>query len=193
MDLLVAEKIAGFRWNWQQPRFYIGSFLDFKVLLEKWFKSILYLKVCSYESFLYCQARDERNYHIFYCMLKGMTPEQKKKLGLGKATDYSYLTMVSASWRHLSQPALIQHTHSPSSKKETHLGTRDLFQFIFYYTMQGYFVIKGVLGIKCPQPQWKWITHCSYLLQVLCVFIISFEISQAIVFPLHLPDIFNRM
>ncbi|XP_041088780.1 myosin VIIAa [Polyodon spathula] len=39
------------------------------------------------------QARDERNYHIFYCMLKGMTPEQKKKLGLGKATDYSYLTM----------------------------------------------------------------------------------------------------
>ncbi|MGH0186718.1 UNVERIFIED_CONTAM: hypothetical protein FKN15_022405, partial [Acipenser sinensis] len=43
------------------------------------------------------QARDERNYHIFYCMLKGMTPEQKKKLGLGKATDYSYLTMGSCT------------------------------------------------------------------------------------------------
>lgn len=40
------------------------------------------------------QARDERNYHIFYCMLKGMTPDQKKKLGLGKATDYTYLTIV---------------------------------------------------------------------------------------------------
>ncbi|KAI4886345.1 hypothetical protein NFI96_030827, partial [Prochilodus magdalenae] len=39
------------------------------------------------------QARDERNYHVFYCMLKGMTPEQKKKLGLGKATDYTYLTI----------------------------------------------------------------------------------------------------
>ncbi|XP_029458031.1 unconventional myosin-VIIa isoform X1 [Rhinatrema bivittatum] len=39
------------------------------------------------------QAQDERNYHVFYCMLKGMTPEQKKKLGLGKATDYNYLTM----------------------------------------------------------------------------------------------------
>ncbi|KAG2456572.1 MYO7A protein, partial [Polypterus senegalus] len=39
------------------------------------------------------QARDERNYHIFYCMLKGMTADQKKKLGLGKATDYIYLTM----------------------------------------------------------------------------------------------------
>ncbi|KAJ8280450.1 hypothetical protein GJAV_G00054700 [Gymnothorax javanicus] len=39
------------------------------------------------------QARDERNYHIFYCMLKGMTHDQKKKLGLGKATDYTYLTI----------------------------------------------------------------------------------------------------
>ncbi|XP_028818755.1 myosin VIIAa isoform X6 [Denticeps clupeoides] len=39
------------------------------------------------------QAQDERNYHIFYCMLKGMTPDQKKKLGLGKATDYTYLTI----------------------------------------------------------------------------------------------------
>uniref|UniRef100_A0A8C5C3V0 Myosin VIIA n=1 Tax=Gadus morhua TaxID=8049 RepID=A0A8C5C3V0_GADMO len=39
------------------------------------------------------QAPDERNYHVFYCMLKGMPPELKTKLGLGQATDYSYLTM----------------------------------------------------------------------------------------------------
>uniref|UniRef100_A0A3B5LSN3 Myosin VIIAa n=1 Tax=Xiphophorus couchianus TaxID=32473 RepID=A0A3B5LSN3_9TELE len=39
------------------------------------------------------QAYDERNYHIFYCMLKGMTADEKKKLGLGKATDYTYLTI----------------------------------------------------------------------------------------------------
>ncbi|XP_068600827.1 unconventional myosin-VIIa-like [Brachionichthys hirsutus] len=39
------------------------------------------------------QAPDERNYHIFYCMLRGMTPETKAKLGLGLASDYSYLTM----------------------------------------------------------------------------------------------------
>ncbi|XP_051903199.1 unconventional myosin-VIIa-like isoform X2 [Hippocampus zosterae] len=39
------------------------------------------------------QAPDERNYHIFYCMLKGMLPEMKAKLGLGLATDYCYLTM----------------------------------------------------------------------------------------------------
>lgn len=40
------------------------------------------------------QALDERNYHIFYCMLEGMSEEQKKKLGLGEATDYNYLAMV---------------------------------------------------------------------------------------------------
>ncbi|XP_077942261.1 myosin VIIAa isoform X1 [Gasterosteus aculeatus] len=39
------------------------------------------------------QALDERNYHVFYCMLKGMTAEEKKKLGLSKATDYNYLTI----------------------------------------------------------------------------------------------------
>ncbi|XP_053505469.1 unconventional myosin-VIIa [Ictalurus furcatus] len=39
------------------------------------------------------QAPDERNYHVFYCMLQGMNPEQKTKLGLGQASDYTYLTM----------------------------------------------------------------------------------------------------
>ncbi|KAM6970400.1 unconventional myosin-VIIa [Aplochiton taeniatus] len=39
------------------------------------------------------QNPDERNYHIFYCMLRGLAPELKGKLGLGLATDYSYLTM----------------------------------------------------------------------------------------------------
>ncbi|XP_034089258.1 unconventional myosin-VIIa-like isoform X2 [Gymnodraco acuticeps] len=39
------------------------------------------------------QAPDERNYHVFYCILKGMAPEMKVKLGLGLASDYSYLTM----------------------------------------------------------------------------------------------------
>ncbi|ERE78205.1 myosin-VIIa [Cricetulus griseus] len=39
------------------------------------------------------QAPDERNYHVFYCMLEGMNEEQKKKLGLGQAADYNYLAM----------------------------------------------------------------------------------------------------
>lgn len=54
--------------------------------------SLSYVTLCSF----LLQASDERNYHIFYCMLKGMAPELKAKLGLGLATDYSYLTMVSA-------------------------------------------------------------------------------------------------
>ncbi|KAG9494320.1 hypothetical protein GDO78_001923 [Eleutherodactylus coqui] len=35
----------------------------------------------------------ERNYHIFYCMLLGMSSEEKKKLKLEKSSDYKYLTM----------------------------------------------------------------------------------------------------
>uniref|UniRef100_A0A4W4EGM6 Uncharacterized protein n=1 Tax=Electrophorus electricus TaxID=8005 RepID=A0A4W4EGM6_ELEEL len=39
------------------------------------------------------QAKEERNYHIFYYMLIGMPAEQKKILSLGNAVEYNYLTM----------------------------------------------------------------------------------------------------
>ncbi|XP_051752922.1 unconventional myosin-VIIa isoform X2 [Ctenopharyngodon idella] len=39
------------------------------------------------------QASQERNYHIFYCMLMGMPPDKKKILSLGNAAEYNYLTM----------------------------------------------------------------------------------------------------
>ncbi|XP_070816887.1 unconventional myosin-VIIa [Chaetodon trifascialis] len=39
------------------------------------------------------QAHEERNYHIFYYMLMGMTAEQKKILSLGNTAEYKYLTM----------------------------------------------------------------------------------------------------
>ncbi|CAN9500286.1 unnamed protein product [Ophioblennius macclurei] len=39
------------------------------------------------------QEPDERNYHVFYDMLEGMPVEQKKRLSLGSAADYKYLTM----------------------------------------------------------------------------------------------------
>ncbi|XP_076009589.1 unconventional myosin-VIIa isoform X1 [Genypterus blacodes] len=39
------------------------------------------------------QAPGERNYHIFYYMLMGMSAEQKKILSLGNASQYNYLTM----------------------------------------------------------------------------------------------------
>ncbi|XP_060079316.1 myosin-VIIa-like [Ylistrum balloti] len=38
------------------------------------------------------QAHDERNYHIFYCMLAGMTQEEKHQLEVTNANDYWYLT-----------------------------------------------------------------------------------------------------
>ena len=43
---------------------------------------------------VHVQAPEERNYHIFYCMLMGMSAEQKKILSLGNSAEYNYLTMV---------------------------------------------------------------------------------------------------
>ncbi|XP_057601473.1 unconventional myosin-VIIb isoform X2 [Hippopotamus amphibius kiboko] len=39
------------------------------------------------------QAPEERNYHIFYSMLMGMSAEEKKLLCLGTPSEYRYLTM----------------------------------------------------------------------------------------------------
>lgn len=40
------------------------------------------------------QAQEERNYHIFYCMLAGITAEERKSLHLKNAQDYIFLTKV---------------------------------------------------------------------------------------------------
>ncbi|XP_070700920.1 unconventional myosin-VIIb-like [Pempheris klunzingeri] len=38
------------------------------------------------------QAPEERNYHMFYCMLAGISAEEKKALSLGHAKEYKFLT-----------------------------------------------------------------------------------------------------
>ena len=42
------------------------------------------------------QAHDERNYHIFYCMLAGLSADDRAKLELQDATHYNYLIQVSS-------------------------------------------------------------------------------------------------
>ncbi|KAM4521337.1 unconventional myosin-VIIa-like, partial [Fundulus diaphanus] len=38
------------------------------------------------------QAPEERNYHIFYCLLAGITSEERKRLSLEYSKEYTYLT-----------------------------------------------------------------------------------------------------
>ena len=40
------------------------------------------------------QNPQERNYHVFYCMLAGLSKEHKEKLHLKDASHYKYLTGV---------------------------------------------------------------------------------------------------
>lgn len=48
------------------------------------------------------QSSDERNYHIFYCMLAGLSKEEKQKLELDDASTYKYLIGVSTKFTHIN-------------------------------------------------------------------------------------------
>ncbi|CAK1602792.1 unnamed protein product [Parnassius mnemosyne] len=38
------------------------------------------------------QSMEERNYHVFYCLLAGLSKEEKRRLDLGEPTEYRYLS-----------------------------------------------------------------------------------------------------
>lgn len=40
------------------------------------------------------QAQDERNYHVFYELLAGLSDQEKEKYGLQTADKYFYLNQV---------------------------------------------------------------------------------------------------
>jgi len=40
------------------------------------------------------QAPDERNYHVFYEMLSGLSKQELENFGLGNVEDYFYLNQV---------------------------------------------------------------------------------------------------
>lgn len=63
--------------DFNKPGFIEGAKID-QYLLEK--------------SRIVLQAQDERNYHIFYCMLAGMSKEDKIRLELSDASKFFYLT-----------------------------------------------------------------------------------------------------
>ena len=46
---------------------------------------------------VFMQLEDERNYHIFYRMLRGLPKDELKALSLTKPEDYYYLTQVTCS------------------------------------------------------------------------------------------------
>uniref|UniRef100_A0A158PCS8 Myosin motor domain-containing protein n=1 Tax=Angiostrongylus cantonensis TaxID=6313 RepID=A0A158PCS8_ANGCA len=49
------------------------------------------------KSRIIAQSKGERNYHIFYCILAGLTSEEKRNFELGRPSDYFYLTQANVT------------------------------------------------------------------------------------------------
>lgn len=87
-------------------------------------KQFLYfLLVYTWCLFLPLQAKDERNYHIFYEMLAGLPSQQRQAFYLQEAETYYYLNQVEDT---------VQHNHQDGS----HLG-------VFNSLVSSFFVHKG--------------------------------------------------
>ncbi|XP_078485190.1 unconventional myosin-VIIa-like isoform X1 [Ciona intestinalis] len=69
-----------------------GKFIDIRFNQEGIIQSAKIDQYLLEKSRLVHQTTDERNYHVFYCMLAGMSPAKKQELGLGKPSEYVNLT-----------------------------------------------------------------------------------------------------
>lgn len=63
-------------------------------------KSIVGAKLSDFlleKSRIVTHSTDERNYHVFYELLEGLDPEEKRKYGLTSPENYFYLNQVGTS------------------------------------------------------------------------------------------------
>jgi len=57
---------------------------------------VFYVSLKNFVDMLPCSC--DRNYHVFYYLLAGSTPELKTALDLTEPSDYLYLSQVSDFW-----------------------------------------------------------------------------------------------
>ncbi|CAH1276800.1 unnamed protein product [Diabrotica balteata] len=70
-----------------------GKYIDIKFNKTGGIEDAVIIQYLLEKSRLISQAEGERNYHIFYSMLAGMTKEKKKRLELGNPESYEYLRL----------------------------------------------------------------------------------------------------
>ncbi|KAF5288574.1 hypothetical protein FQA39_LY15353 [Lamprigera yunnana] len=84
------------------------------------------------KSRIVAQSKGERNYHIFYSMVAGLTKEEKKRLDIGEAVQYNYLkgggTMTCTGRNEVSEFSDIRGSLKVLNFTETE--TWDIFQLL---------------------------------------------------------------
>ena len=74
------------------------------------------------------QSKTERNYHIFYGLLFGLTKEEKQKLNLGDTLDYKYLCGVRHKYN--KKINFTKEKLCPEYKEKKYLPTKCFYKVI---------------------------------------------------------------
>lgn len=114
------------------------------------FDLIIWLRVCP-------QAKSERNYHIFYEMLAGLPPNEKRSLYLQEAETYYYLNQVFTANCRLHNLLTDKNTPHTEHRRGVvvviNLSPRKEWDATFWSCM--------IHSVKWLMPRWK--THHSTL------------------------------